>query len=754
MYRTTHPPPKGRKQKHQWAGSHGPLAATPQFASLPPISGGRQSLVGRDMAHASARSMSRSSRRESGVMSASRRTLSPLQSTSPDTVLKMNVKAMELLGKENMDASEKKMQAALQLAETGVQNFRQNLSLNDNEDSRKMLESWLLALAVTLSNYGSLRRRMNQPQEALMYMERAQDAEKEVFGEPSCATLLNMSAVMLALGMFDEALNVARDCAAASEGRDPMLHAVALHNYGVALRSHPTSGANESAAPILMKALREAESKLGVHHPTTVIIRQRCGMAATGSRSGRTDGSRGRSTKKKGGSTTSLNKSTNSSRASPSKSVKRSTPSVCNERASTGRKRKSVSRGSPSSRPTEGSPDIRDRVKRAIKRLDYGEVDTMYTESCTLSANDNELGQTECSKQPSECSGSPAPLSVLPTSRETSLLNEVVAAPRQDSPSVTRSGPCSPTIVKLPAVDLSRGWSPPRSKCMTATIVCRNPVAGGANPTGTPPDACSSDVPEIRETCPPRGAPCHVVEGLDSTQVKEEPTDKNNEPRPSRTTGHLAGSRSHGSTQQEANARGSRSINSKKSLNSAFLSGYIDLTCDLSKDGPSFIHYADIEAFALPAVKQMSHLTTPRDLVHSNAADERARCREEKRRKRCLLGLDSSDDVDLYLGEEEEEDEDEDEEEGKKCEGSPERSPEMHGGRDMLEKAKEGDAAKGKKMIVTKIIGVSPAVRRLQRIKKEQEEEEKMRTRLRKEAEELAQKQYFEGNTLGNLAPH
>ncbi|RNC31108.1 hypothetical protein TcCL_Unassigned06371 [Trypanosoma cruzi] len=191
--------------------------------------------------------------------------------------MEMNKKAMALMKDGKMKASYDVLQTALTAAEAGVRRFP-SLPMGSNSENQEKRDAWLLAFAATLSNLGCLQRRGNQPYEAIRYLQDARNVELQVFGRPSCSTMVNLSAVLLELGSTEEAFFIARDCALASEESDPMLHIIALHNYGVALSQHDSEEMRQLAAPVLMKALREAEIHLGEEHPTTILIRQHCGM--------------------------------------------------------------------------------------------------------------------------------------------------------------------------------------------------------------------------------------------------------------------------------------------------------------------------------------------------------------------------------------------------------------------------------------------------------------------------------------------
>ncbi|ORC93584.1 uncharacterized protein TM35_000014610 [Trypanosoma theileri] len=194
-----------------------------------------------------------------------------------ETIMEMNKEAMSLLKDGKMKESYAMLQSALSAAERGVRRFQRHPQ-ETNSDIQGQREAWLLAFAATLSNLGCVRRRDNQLQEAVRYLRDASKIEVQVFGKPSCSTMVNLSAVLLGMGESEEALTIARDCVVASEQSDPMLHVIALHNYGVTLSNHPTEAMRQSAADVLMRALQAAESHLGENHPTTVLIRERCGM--------------------------------------------------------------------------------------------------------------------------------------------------------------------------------------------------------------------------------------------------------------------------------------------------------------------------------------------------------------------------------------------------------------------------------------------------------------------------------------------
>ncbi|ESL09401.1 hypothetical protein TRSC58_02876 [Trypanosoma rangeli SC58] len=194
-----------------------------------------------------------------------------------DKVMEMNKKSIALMKDGKMKASYDMLQTALAAAEAGVRRFPTFLK-ESNPEVQEQREAWLLAFAATLSNLGCLQRRDNQLCEAIRYLQDAHNVESQVFGRPSCSTMVNLSAVLLELGSTEEALAISRDCALASEQSDPMLHTIALHNYGVTLSQHASEEMRQSAVPVLMKALRQAQLHLGEEHPTTMLIRQHCGM--------------------------------------------------------------------------------------------------------------------------------------------------------------------------------------------------------------------------------------------------------------------------------------------------------------------------------------------------------------------------------------------------------------------------------------------------------------------------------------------
>lgn len=202
-----------------------------------------------------------------------------LSSITAEAVMEMNKNAMSLMKNGKLKRSYETLKAALTAAESGVRRFQKNGKMSPGAENQSQREAWLLAFAATLSNFGCLQRRDNKLQDALRYLQDAQAVETQVFGRPSCSTMVNLSAVLLGLGATEEALSIARDCAHASEQIDPLLHIIALHNYGVTLSHHSNEEMRQSAAPVLMKALKEAESKFGEDHSTTTLIREHCGIA-------------------------------------------------------------------------------------------------------------------------------------------------------------------------------------------------------------------------------------------------------------------------------------------------------------------------------------------------------------------------------------------------------------------------------------------------------------------------------------------
>jgi hypothetical protein len=171
------------------------------------------------------------------------------------------------------------------------------------------------ARATTLSNLGCLYRRMGQLSEAMHHLQAARDLESSlqtdatgVSRSGSCSTMLNLCTVLIAMDRVEEALSVAYRCAeraaadaaAATEAADAAsatfgsskqtqeqqasastaayLHALSLHNLAVAQQSSEKKDERRHASTTMLNALDVARTSLGDQHPTTVMLRVKCGV--------------------------------------------------------------------------------------------------------------------------------------------------------------------------------------------------------------------------------------------------------------------------------------------------------------------------------------------------------------------------------------------------------------------------------------------------------------------------------------------
>lgn len=146
--------------------------------------------------------------------------------------------------------------------------------------SSAAIESWRLAHALTLNNYGCQLRRDGLTAEALRQFLRAKQVETLVFGKPSCSTMLNLSAVLLSSGAAEEALTISKECVMAAQDSEPILFITALHNLAVTLGQQTSERERKAALPTMLQALREAQSALGEKHATTLMLKEKCGLTS------------------------------------------------------------------------------------------------------------------------------------------------------------------------------------------------------------------------------------------------------------------------------------------------------------------------------------------------------------------------------------------------------------------------------------------------------------------------------------------
>ena len=147
-------------------------------------------------------------------------------------------------------------------------------------DELVVMQSWRLMYALTLNNYGCQLRRDGLNDEALKQFMLAKEVESTALGKPSCSTMLNLSAVLLSNGQAKEALKIATECAAAAQDGEPVLFITALHNLAVALGQQSSERSRRAALPTMLQALREAQSALGEQHPTTKMLKEKCGLTS------------------------------------------------------------------------------------------------------------------------------------------------------------------------------------------------------------------------------------------------------------------------------------------------------------------------------------------------------------------------------------------------------------------------------------------------------------------------------------------
>lgn len=135
--------------------------------------------------------------------------------------------------------------------------------------------------SATLNNLGCLFKRMQRYDEAMHYLQLARTLESETSsGGPSCSTLLNLCTVLLAQGNLEESLAVAKTAAEKAEtGSDRYLHVLALHNLAVTMQSSRRSEDRRHATSTMLRALQLAETHIGASHPTTKMLRAKCGVA-------------------------------------------------------------------------------------------------------------------------------------------------------------------------------------------------------------------------------------------------------------------------------------------------------------------------------------------------------------------------------------------------------------------------------------------------------------------------------------------
>ncbi|CAM71634.1 conserved hypothetical protein [Leishmania infantum JPCM5] len=188
-----------------------------------------------------------------------------------------NEAAMEALRNGEGDSSRRILSALLPVLEARLHAMQCKPSAHTSSTA---IESWRLAHALTLNNYGCQLRRDGLTGEALRQFLRAKQVETLVFGKPSCSTMLNLSAVLLSSGAAEEALAISKECVMAAQDGEPILFITALHNLAVALGQQTSERERKAALPTMLQALREAQSALGEQHATTLMLKEKCGLTS------------------------------------------------------------------------------------------------------------------------------------------------------------------------------------------------------------------------------------------------------------------------------------------------------------------------------------------------------------------------------------------------------------------------------------------------------------------------------------------
>ncbi|KAG5493936.1 hypothetical protein JKF63_01768 [Porcisia hertigi] len=197
-----------------------------------------------------------------------------------EVFVQWNETAMEALRIGDTDFSRRILAALLPVLEARLHAMQCKASAHMPSTA---VDSWRLAHALTLNNDGCQLRRDGRVDEALRQFLRAKQVETLVFGQPSCSTMLNLSAVLLSSGAAEEALVIAKECVMAAQDAEPVLFITALHNLAVALGQQSSERERNAALPTMRQALREAESVLGEQHPTTMMLKEKCVLTSRGS---------------------------------------------------------------------------------------------------------------------------------------------------------------------------------------------------------------------------------------------------------------------------------------------------------------------------------------------------------------------------------------------------------------------------------------------------------------------------------------
>ncbi|KEG12532.1 hypothetical protein DQ04_01641110 [Trypanosoma grayi] len=674
MHGLTYPKVEAKQQRL-------PLMGTAQLPSLessdkknPMETGRRQRMPVVGATDSSSSSSSRGKKGRSSGRSSDRS--GARSAASVETIMEMNKEAMALLRDGKKKASHDMLQAALSAAESGVRRI-QRQSDASRAGVQEQRDAWLLAFATTLSNLGCVRRRDNKLHDALRYLQDAREVEAQVFGKPSCSTMVNLSAVLLGVGSAEEALRIARDCVVASEDSDPMLHIIALHNYGVTLSQHPAEDTRQSAASVLMKALRQSQSHLGEEHPTTVLIRERCGMSLRNPpQSGTVAAPQAKKT---------------SSQAPPAGHVLPPIAPISVQRL---------------------------QAKEAMQSLDYGTMPLTATSSAPSERQTASLSSLAASLKEMVGSGTMRPAPVLPPITSDSVANDTQTEPpaRRSTPNVPASVSCVVAgEAQLLQKSLQMDLVPVILSTVTETCVRR-----GELPEGDVSDTVTVTKVEVDELEENEATvlPSDVKEILRKEEKEEEEEEEEHK------------SESHGERQdsEEADTFHVDALGAtRRPVRNAIPGGFFVIASHSAEMQPSFLRFAPPETPAsLPleegeAARKASACSPTTQ--HSSRDSKSSVKPPPSRSEREKLFTDSDEEI---LGKETEEGDEE---------TSSSEKPKENMGAHVLGNIRE---------TVVKTIGVSAVMRRAERMQKEREEEEALRSRLRQEAEEKAKKEYFE----------
>ncbi|RNF22583.1 uncharacterized protein Tco025E_03060 [Trypanosoma conorhini] len=610
-----------------------------------------------------------------------------------DAVMDMNKKAMTLMKCGKMKASYDMLQAALKAAEAGVRRFPSAPNAS-NPEAQEQREAWLLAFAATLSNLGCLQRRDNQLYEAIRYLQDARNVESQVFGRPSCSTMVNLSAVLLELGSTEEALTIARDCALASEQSDPMLHTIALHNYGVTLSQHTSEEMRQSAVPVLMKALRQAQLHLGEEHPTTMLIRQHCGMTLQ-----------------------KPPKDSETCNPGNAVSVIQAHEETCKQPVSSGGRLPPL---------TQASIHLQ-QAKEALQSLNYGDM-PLFGESCASSATDSK-------KQPKSTEGTSNLGKDFAFQPVTAFKGENAEMPRNSS--IRRPSPNEPVVASLEeAVDgtLARQYSAVVNVPTAPWAFLTEESVEEEERTREKKAKCEYDDADDDDderkrmrlkmatpTLRMNGEGAAVVCGLlEPAEEKEKDSEANSAVY---VGAGDAAKPSKGEVEEELKCNdttmGPLKLDvTQRPVNFTFPGGFFFIGAEVKQPESSFYRFAPPDVSLPPSVP---------GAAQNVAATEVARQKPENEK--------------LFKPFEEEEDEEEEEDDEYEMYGVKHKEIQERGKRRVPTAEK---AIAKKREAFVKIIGVNPAARREERIRQEHMEEEALRSQLRKEAEEKAQAEHFE----------